>query len=61
MLLLVLLGISAVEYNVTKFVDVIMSVRKFYSAASVIFAHPGDKYGDYGGQSEVFSKHYCYC
>ncbi|XP_070526523.1 glutamate receptor 3-like isoform X2 [Cardiocondyla obscurior] len=47
-LLFVLLSVSADNFHIDVFVDVIMSIRKFYSAASVIFTHPGDKYGDYG-------------
>jgi len=51
MLLFVLLGISTgIRLNADVFVDLILDVRKFYSAASVIFVHPGDMYGDYGGQ-----------
>lgn len=36
--------------NIDIFVEVILDIRKFYSAATVIFAHPGDEYGEYGGQ-----------
>ncbi|KYN19532.1 Glutamate receptor 1, partial [Trachymyrmex cornetzi] len=49
MLLFIPLGISAgIRLNADVFVDLILDVRKFYSAASVIFVHPGDMYGDYG-------------
>ncbi|XP_018308804.1 glutamate receptor 1 [Mycetomoellerius zeteki] len=48
-LLFILLGTSAgIRFNADIFVDLILDVRKFYSAASVIFVHPGDMYGDYG-------------
>lgn len=56
LLLFVLLGTSTeIRLNVNVFVDMILSIRKYYSAASVIFVHPGDKYRDYGGQSKYLS------
>ncbi|XP_071642468.1 glutamate receptor 1-like [Temnothorax longispinosus] len=50
LLLFVLFDTSArnIYINVNVFVDVILSVRRQYTAASVIFTHPGDQYGDYG-------------
>lgn len=41
------------HFNINVFVEVILDIRKFYSAATVVFAHPGDEYGDYGGQFEL--------
>ncbi|XP_072757348.1 glutamate receptor 1-like [Anoplolepis gracilipes] len=36
------------HFKIDVFVEVIMAIRKFYSAATVIFAHPADEVGDYG-------------
>ncbi|KYN06919.1 putative glutamate receptor, partial [Cyphomyrmex costatus] len=48
-LFVVLLGTAiGNRFNADTFVDLILDIRKFYSAASVIFVHPGDIYGDYG-------------
>ncbi|TGZ47859.1 Glutamate receptor 1 [Temnothorax longispinosus] len=69
MLLFVLLDTSArnIYFNVNVFVDVILSVRRQYTAAPVIFTHPGDQYGDYGDlqithliheSSRLLSRHY---
>lgn len=50
MLFCVLLSSAEVRFNIDLFVDVILAMRRFYSAATVMFAHPGDDYKDYGGQ-----------
>ncbi|XP_020281544.1 glutamate receptor 1-like isoform X2 [Pseudomyrmex gracilis] len=55
------------HFNINVFVEVILDIRKFYSAATVVFAHPGDEYGDYGDltithlvhtSSKLLGKHY---
>ncbi|CAL1689773.1 unnamed protein product [Lasius platythorax] len=50
---------SEKHFHIDVFVDVIMDIRKFYSAATVIFAHPGDEYGDYGDLRITHLVHTC--
>ncbi|XP_072757304.1 glutamate receptor 1-like [Anoplolepis gracilipes] len=47
------------HFNIDVFVEVIMAIRKFYSAATVIFAHPGDEFGDYGDLKITHLVHTC--
>ncbi|XP_029680403.1 glutamate receptor 1-like [Formica exsecta] len=47
------------HFYIDVFVKVIMDIRKFYSAATVVFAHPGDEYGDYGDLSITHLVHTC--
>ena len=61
MLFCILLGTSGKDFNADTFVDLILDIRKFYvgsDAASVIFVHPGDIYGDYGGHFKISSFKY---
>lgn len=46
---------SEIRFNISAFVDVILGLRKFYSATTVVFTHPGDAYDDYGGQLKEIS------
>ncbi|EFN82437.1 Probable glutamate receptor [Harpegnathos saltator] len=50
---------SELRFNVSSFVNVILDLRKFYSAATVIFTHPSDKYGDYGDLRITHLVHTC--
>nr|XP_012235170.1 PREDICTED: glutamate receptor 3-like [Linepithema humile] len=60
MLFCVLLSSAERHFNISAFVDVILSIRKFYSAATVMFAHPGDDYKDYGDLEITHLVHGCY-
>ncbi|XP_014467502.1 PREDICTED: uncharacterized protein LOC106740710 [Dinoponera quadriceps] len=50
---------SELHFNVSAFVEVILHLRKFYSVATVMFAHPGDAYGDYGDLRITHLVHTC--
>lgn len=56
MLFFIFVSSAHINFNINNFVDVILDLRKWYSAATVIFAHPGDEYGDYGGKFEISLK-----
>ncbi|XP_032670187.1 uncharacterized protein LOC116843675 [Odontomachus brunneus] len=50
---------SETHFNISGFVDVILDLRKFYSAASVIFTHPSDMYNEYGDLEITHLVHTC--
>ncbi|XP_072757312.1 glutamate receptor 1-like [Anoplolepis gracilipes] len=50
---------SEKHFKIDVFVEVIMAIRKFYSAATVIFTHPGDEFGDYGDLKITHLVHSC--
>ncbi|XP_012235251.1 glutamate receptor U1-like [Linepithema humile] len=59
MLFCILLSSAERHFNISVFVDVILSIRRFYSAATVMFAHPGDDYKDYGDLEITHLVHAC--
>ncbi|XP_067204106.1 probable glutamate receptor [Linepithema humile] len=60
MLFCILLSSAEVRFNISVFVNAILSIRRFYSAATVMFAHPGDDYKDYGDLEITHLVHGCY-